>query len=271
MESSTVRFNSKHQNEFFDDLKSRISLYFKENNKTRHGNLNMKIKTIFMLCLLIAPFVCVLTLISSSLGFYLMWVLMGFGTAGIGLSVMHDANHGSYSTSKRVNDWVGYLFNMLGSYHINWKIQHNVLHHTYTNVSGHDEDIEAKIIRLSPDQERKPLFKFQAYYATFFYSIMTIYWILIKDFEQLSRYNQRGLLKGQGTTYTKALTYALLIKVCYFTILFAGPLFLTSFTFWQVLTGWLIMHLVVGTTLSFIFQLAHVLGRLSFPNHRRIM
>jgi len=25
----------------------------------------------------------------------------------------------------------------------NWKIQHNLLHHTYTNIHGHDEDLEA--------------------------------------------------------------------------------------------------------------------------------
>ena len=25
----------------------------------------------------------------------------------------------------------------------NWQIQHNVLHHTYTNIHGHDEDLDA--------------------------------------------------------------------------------------------------------------------------------
>ena len=73
---------------------------------------------------------------------------MGFGMAGIGLAIMHDANHGAYSKNDTVNKFFGGLIKFLGGSETNWKIQHNVLHHTYTNIEGLDEDIEAPVVAL---------------------------------------------------------------------------------------------------------------------------
>jgi linoleoyl-CoA desaturase len=34
----------------------------------------------------------------------------------------------------------------------NWQVQHNVLHHTYTNIPGHDEDLDAgRVIRFTKE------------------------------------------------------------------------------------------------------------------------
>ena len=69
---------------------------------------------------------------------------------GIGVAIMHDANHGAYSSNKRVNKLMGGFLDLVGGYSLNWRIQHNVLHHTFTNIQGHDEDIDAgRIIRFS--------------------------------------------------------------------------------------------------------------------------
>ena len=61
--------------------------------------------------------------------------------AGIGMGVMHDAIHGSYSKNKKINTLLGYTFNLIGANAVVWKIQHNVLHHTYTNIDQADDDI----------------------------------------------------------------------------------------------------------------------------------
>ena len=95
----------------------------------------MVFKTIFMLSLYIVPYLLILSCNFSSLSVLLLWALIGFGMSGIGLSVMHDANHNAYSKNKNVNKWMGYLLNILGGYDLNWRIQHNVLHHTYTNIN----------------------------------------------------------------------------------------------------------------------------------------
>jgi fatty acid desaturase len=36
----------------------------------------------------------------------------------------------------------GTIYILAGNVH-NWQVQHNVLHHTYTNIPGHDEDLDA--------------------------------------------------------------------------------------------------------------------------------
>jgi linoleoyl-CoA desaturase len=71
---------------------------------------------------------------------------------------MHDANHGAYSRSKKINSFFGGLLNLVGAYHVNWKIQHNVLHHTYTNIYGHDEDIRKTAYEYNLPYKSHPTF-----------------------------------------------------------------------------------------------------------------
>ena len=265
MSVPSAKFNTKDRPEFFRVLRGRVNTYFKEKNISRNGNWNMKLKTVFMLALYLTPLVLMLTgVVSSFLPMIAMWVIMGFGMSGIGLSVMHDANHGSYSDSPTVNRFMSYILTIVGGFHTNWQIQHNVLHHSYTNVHGLDEDIEKGVIRFCPTQERKAIFKYQAFYAPFLYGLMTIYWLIGKDFQQLSRYHKNNLLEAQGLTYGKALASILLVKLVYSTIFIALPMMLIDLPWWQILIGFLSMQFISGLILALIFQPAHVVEETHF-------
>ena len=147
---------------------------------------------------------------------------------------------------------------LLGSNVLNWKIQHNVLHHTYTNIQGLDEDIDHKgPIRLSEHTPLKKVHRFQYIYALFFYGLMTIV-MLTNDFTRLRRYSKMGLLTTQGKNLRKEFIKMLLRKTVYLSLIFGLPLWLTSFSFWQILFGFFIMHWVASIILSFVFQMAHV-------------
>ncbi len=202
--------------------------------------------------------------VAAAWGVILMWVLMGFGMSGIGMSVMHDANHGSYSRNKSVNSMLGFVINFIGGYHVNWKIQHNVLHHSFTNVHGFDEDIDKGVFRLSPTQERKPIFRFQAFYAPFLYGLLTIYWFVIKDFQQLLRYHKKNLLTAQGLTFNSALAQIIFHKSWYLLLFLVFPLVMLNLPWWQILLGFLIMHFISGLILALIFQPAHVIEDTDF-------
>ncbi len=255
----------KDRPEFIKELRRRVNQYFKDNDLSKHANLNMKIKTAFMLFLYFVPLSLMITgVIGSFWPAMLMWVLMGLGMSGIGLSIMHDANHGAYSKNQNVNRALGYLLNFVGGYHVNWKIQHNVLHHSYTNVEGHDEDIDSGIMRFSPTQEQKPIFKYQAFYAPLFYGIMTIYWFTAKDFLQIIRYRDNGLLASQGLTFKQALSQVTFNKVWYLGITLILPMIMVSIPWWQMLLGFLLMHFMCGLVLALIFQTAHVIEETSF-------
>ena len=266
MQNTFIRFNQNDRPEFYKTLNERVNAYFTQNKITKYGNANMVIKSIFMFALYFTPFILMVTgVVTGTWMMLLMWFLMGLGLAGIGLAVMHDANHGSYSKSDNLNKFMAISLNFLGGYHVNWRIQHNVLHHTFTNIDGYDEDIEKKgIIRFSPNQERRGFFKFQAMYAPLLYAIITLYWVTYKDFDQLMSYNKRDLLKGQKLTFQKALFRIILFKVLYYGIIIALPISL-GIPWWSVVIGFILMHVVGGLILALVFQSAHVLESTEFP------
>ncbi len=175
----------------------------------------MHFKTVFMLSLFFIPFVLLTIDILDYWWFgLLMWSFMGFGMAGIGLSIMHDANHGAYSKNQSVNKFFGLCLNVVGGFDVNWRIQHNVLHHTYTNIIGMDEDVDAGIVlRFSDSQPRRAHHGYQHYYAWFLYGLMSISWILTKDFIQIIKYNKKNLVTSQGTTLPKAIISLTLWKI----------------------------------------------------------
>ena len=111
MSVPVVKFNTQDNSEYFKELRKRVNSYFKENEISKYANLNMKIKTIFMFSLYFTPFALMLTgVVTGFWPVFLMWVVMGFGMSGVGLAVMHDANHGSYSRRKWVNKALGKIF-----------------------------------------------------------------------------------------------------------------------------------------------------------------
>ncbi len=263
--SSTVRFNKDDQPEFFQELRRRVNQYFTEQGITKYANREMVIKTVFMISLYTIPLIVLLSgTLQATWAIVLMWVLMAFGMSGIGFSVMHDANHGAYSTNPRVNNALGGILNFVGGYHINWRIQHNVLHHSYTNVHEHDEDIDKGIMRFSPNQEHKPGFRYQAFYAPFLYGLMTIFWLVAKDVIQTRDYHKRGLLKAQGLTLGQAITHVALTKTFYVVVVLVLPILILPLAWWQTVLCFLMMHFISGLFLALVFQGAHVLEETHF-------
>lgn len=265
MSRPVVKFNTKENPEFFNVLRKRVNQHFKDKNISKLANTEMKIKTIFMLALYFVPMAMIYTGgVTQTSGIMAMWALMGMGMAGIGLSIMHDANHGAYSKKKWVNQSLGFLINFLGAYHGNWKIQHNVLHHSYTNIEDHDADIENPIMRFSPNQERKKGFKYQVFYAPFLYAIMTLYWFVSKDFERVFRYDRQDLLGTQNLTKNKALFIIAIHKIWYLAFTLIIPIIIVEIPWWQMVLGFIMMHAITGLSLALIFQPAHVIGETSF-------
>lgn len=266
MSVTSIRFNDTDKPEFFKDLKKRVDAYFTENKLSKHGGISMAVKSAFMLLLYFAPLVLILVGVCDSFGLsILMWTIMGFGMSGIGLSIMHDANHGAYSSKPWVNNLMGFVLNFIGGYHVNWKIQHNVLHHSFTNIQGYDEDIDKEgIIRFSPDQPKKKFFRFQLFYSPLLYAVLTLYWVTAKDYVQLISYNRRGLLKTQGVSFGGALVRIVSYKLIYFFVTIFLPIYFTDLLWYQVLLGWLIMQMISGLILALVFQSAHVLEETHF-------
>ncbi len=266
MQLQSIKFSGNHNEEFYKVLRSRVNDYFKSNNISRYANSAMVFKTIAMLLLYFVPFVLLLTLNVPIWMELIFWIIMGFGMAGVGLSVMHDANHGTYSKKDGVNKFIGKVLFLLGGSDVNWRIQHNVLHHTYTNVTGMDEDINpGAVMRFSPHEKRRFLHRFQHFYAWFFYGLMTMMWFISKDYQQAVRYKKKGLIATQRISFGKHLATIIIAKILYGAVFIALPMWLTASPWWVTIIGFLIMQFITGLTLGMIFQPAHVVPTSDYP------
>jgi linoleoyl-CoA desaturase len=227
----------------------------------------MIVKTAIMLLAYFVPYLLVVTgIVTEAVPVLTSVLVMSLGLAGIGLSVMHDANHGAYSGRKWINHVVGYSLNLVGANAFNWKMQHNVLHHSYTNVHEEDEDISPRgVLRLSPHSAWKKIHRFQFVYAWFLYGLMTIVWLFFKDFVRIVRYDKSGLARKHNASIRREWMILIFSKLVYVAYIFVIPLLVTSMMWWQILLGVLAMHYIAGFLLAIIFQPAHVIEGSEFP------
>ena len=265
--NSNIKYSNAKYTVFSTTLRQRVNEYFESQNLSKFGNPAMVMKTIFMVSLYFIPYLMMITgVISNPVAIFFIWVVMGFGMAGIGLSVMHDANHGSYSKYQSVNKYMSYFLDLIGGNSANWRIQHNMLHHSYTNIDNADEDINiSNLMRFSPNQKRFKIHRLQYIYAWFLYSLMTLSRLLWKDISQVNSYHKRGLASSQNKSFKTLVVELTLSKFLYITYILVLPLIFVAIPWWQTLLFFLGMHLIAGLILASIFQPAHVMPASQFP------
>lgn len=260
-----IKFVPKEKTDFHSTVRARVEAHFKEQGISPHANTALIAKTVALLLLYLAPFALLLLLQPSLPWALALWAGMGFGVAGIGMSVMHDANHGAYSANERVNWWLGHTLNLLGGSTHNWKLQHNILHHTYTNITHVDEDIEDRLVlKFSPHTRRRWFHRFQWAYASFFYGLLTLYWVVAKDLVQFAQFTHDGVDPGSPSRRRITLARIVALKLVYFAVFIGIPIAI-GLPWLQVLTGFLIMHFISGMILTLVFQLAHTVEGTEHP------
>lgn len=260
-------FSREEKADFSETLKQRVNDYFRLTKKSRHANLSMKLKSALMSTLFIAPLVLMLTgVITQPWLMFVMWGIMGLGMAGIGTGIMHDALHGVYSKKQWVNKLLGQSMNFIGANAAVWKIQHNTLHHSFTNIEHVDDDIAPPfVLRFSPNQKRYWIHRFQHIYAWPLYAVSSLFLVTSKTIVQLVRYYRQGLV-GSRKQLAKRLVNIVLWKLFYFGYILVLPMLLLPVSPVLVVLMFITMHMVTGTVLSAIFQPAHLVTTSVFPD-----
>ncbi len=257
-----VSFNNSNPL-FFTDLKKSIDHYFLSNKLKKTGDYRLHLKTVILISSAVSMYLLLIfkfQLLSSSFAVLLSAVL-GFTLACIGFNVMHDACHGSYSSRKWVNELLGYTLNALGGNAFIWKFKHNIIHHTYTNVDGIDDDIaKSPLMRQCQSQKWVPAHRFQHIYVVLVYAISSFAWVAMMDFNKYFK----------GKVYTTALQKMSIkdhvifwvSKLLYVLFYVMIPIQFAGVGNWAI--GFTIMHLSMGFTLAIVFQLAHVVEDIDF-------
>ncbi len=267
MQGKRVSFNLKSKPEFIRELRAEVDRYFSESGKSKHGNLQLYLKAVFMLSLYLIPFILMMAgWISTPGGVLLAFIIMGTGKAGVGMGVMHDANHGSFSSNHRINRILGSSMYLLGGFPVNWRYQHNVMHHGFTNIDGHDEDIDpGKVMRISPHKPLLKFHRFQHIYGWFLYGLMTVSWVTTKDFDQLKRYRMENVKLNTPYNYRQLFMILVLAKALYYSLFFVLPILLLPVSWYWVILGFFLMHFTSGLILTTVFQTAHVVPSSMYP------
>jgi len=264
MVKEKIKFHNPDQSEFFTTLKERVQNYFSDKGITHYANGFMIFKIIFFLAGVIGSY---LFLISGTYPLpimYITWIVLGLFTAFAGVNIGHDACHGAISKHRWVNTLFGYSFNLIGANAYMWKIKHNMLHHTYTNIEGYDEDIDSvKLVRLSPNQKLYKFQRYQHYYAFFMYALATLSWVFVKDYR---KFHQKRIGKYENDNIPTSEFFIMYFsKLVYYILILVIPMIMIHYAWWHILLGFVLMHAFEGFAVAIIIQMSHMVEGVEFP------
>jgi linoleoyl-CoA desaturase len=257
---SKITFNNSN-NAFFQAVKKSVDTYFQTNNLKRTGNWKLYLKTWILLPAAVGIYFYLLLGHYSGLAGILVSAFFGLTLVCIAFNVMHDACHNSYSDKKWINNTMGLTMNVLGSNAFLWKIKHNIIHHTYTNIDGLDGDIaHAPLLRECATQKWLPVHRFQWLYMFVLYAVSTLSWALGSDYVRYfqKRIHTTPIRKINGKEHVLFWASKLLYMFTYVLV----PVYVLGWQSWLI--GFLVMHITMGLSLSVVFQLAHMVEKATF-------
>jgi linoleoyl-CoA desaturase len=252
----------KGNDQFLRELRSRVNAYFETTKKSPRDVPAMYFKTATILVWLVATYVTLVFFVTSPWAVVPLAMLLGLAFAAVGFNIQHDGGHKAVSDRQWVNRLMAVSMDLMGGSSYIWDFKHNAIHHTYTNINGHDDDINVGMLgRLSPEQPRYKFHRLQHVYMWLLYGFLMVKWQLFDDFYQLARgkIGSHRIPRPRG----KDLAVFVIGKIFFFSMIFVVPMMLHSV--WTVLGVYLIAAFVEGIVTSIVFQLAHCVEEAEFP------
>lgn len=257
-----IRFGN-HKNPFFTALKEKVNLYFEKESISRNGTVNLYLKGIFFISTYFIAYSILMFAHPANWMALLLCAYLGVAAAAIGFNIMHDGAHGSFSDKKWINVLAAYTINILGGDAVLWKNKHNIIHHTYTNIEGHDQDIaQLPVLRLNALQKKYYLHRFQHLYCFAVYSLSSLLWVFLLDFIKYFQ-GKVGNFKINNMEVKDHFIFWF-SKITYFSFFLIVPAMVWGWT--AAFIGFLVFHFVLGLILSTVFQLAHVVEEAEFTD-----
>ena len=260
-EKRTARIKFADCEGFHRELRAQVKNFFAAPERTARDVPGMYLKSFVILGWTFASYLLMfwftawwqIGLLSTSLG---------LAMAAVGFNIQHDGGHSAYSERRWVNRIMAYTMDMIGASSYVWKHRHNIIHHTYTNITGHDGDVDLGFLgRLTPHQPRLGFHKYQHFYLWPLYGFVTAKWHLMDDFNSVIRgkIGETSFPRPKG----KDLFYFLGGKALFFSLAFAIPMIWFP---WYIVAGvYFLATFLQGIVMSMVFQLAHVIEDAEFP------
>jgi len=151
-----LKFTKDEGTDFYRELNERVEKYFREKGFPKSGNGTMLFKIFLYFSLDILFYILMITS-TSTIAFFIFYLLMGLSVLLTAFNISHDAAHGVAVKSKFWNKFLFSLsFNLQGNNAYVWGKNHNESHHLYTNVEGSDIDVlNNPLFRMTESQPLK--------------------------------------------------------------------------------------------------------------------
>lgn len=247
---------------FRQALRRRVDEYFAISGRKPRDCPRMYIKSAIVLSGCAAVYVVLLIAGSTAWPAIPLAVLLGLSLASAAFNVQHDGGHGAFSDHRWINKLASLTLDVLGGSSYVWARKHNTIHHSYTNLSGHDDDINLGLLgRLSPHQPRLKFHRVQHLYLWVLYGFLPAKWHLYDDFHDVLT----GWIAGHRFPRPTGWDLVVFVagKAIFFSLAFGIPMLLHPW--WWVLILYGITSVVLGVTLSVVFQMAHCVESAAFP------
>lgn len=249
-------------NEFHRTLRQQVQQYFEETGRRPRDCPQMYLKSGLIVAGLLTSYGLLVFAAVAWWQALPLAVLLGLAMAAVGFNIQHDGGHGAYSDHRWINKLAALTLDLLGGSSYVWARKHNAIHHSYTNVTEHDDDINVGALgRLSPHQRRLKVHRLQHLYMWFLYGFLPLKWHFYDDFHNVIT----GRIGGHRIPRPRGRDLVTFVggKAIFFSLAFGLPLLLHPW--WYVLTLYGLATFVQGVALSVVFQMAHCVEEAAFP------
>ena len=255
-----VRFGAR--GEFARELDAEVRAYFVDHGLERRDLPRMYVKSAVILAWFVTSWSLLVFAAHGAIEGVLCAVSLGLSIAAVGMSIMHDGNHGAYSRHRWVNRVFGATLDVMGVCSFIWRRKHNGGHHNYTNVEGIDYDLDfGGLARLSPGQTLRSWHRYQHVYLWFFYGFLLPKWVFHDDFVIL----RKRMIGVHKLPRPSAKEFAAFVAAKVFFVGWSIVIPALYHPLWQVAVFHLVAAFALGVTLGTAFQLAHCTNKAEFP------
>ena len=248
-------------------LRRRLDKFFAEGNISPKADRSMWVKITAGLAVLGGSWIALYAFRPGSWKFIALYVLGGLAQTFLLLNIAHDSNHNAISSVPSINKTLNYVFDICGISSYMWRILHHRGHHSCINLQGEDDALTGRgIFRFTPHEPRARWHRFQHLYALFFYAMFSLDYVFVRDFECFF-FPTHDYLK---TAKHPVKEYAILFagKAFYFTYMLILPVVLLRRSPLLVAAAFVLVHLIVGLSVSLVFQTTHTIDSTYFPLSR---
>jgi linoleoyl-CoA desaturase len=248
-------------------LRRRLDRFFADGKISPKADRAMWIKIAAGLAVLAGSWIAIYALRPDSWKFVALYLLSGIAQTFLLLNIAHDSNHNAISSVPAVNKLLNYVFDVCGINSYMWRILHHRGHHSCINLHGEDDALTGRgIFRFTPHEPRAGYHRFQHLYALFFYALFSLDYVFVRDFESFFLPTHDYLKRAKHPLREIAILFA--GKAFYLTYMLILPGVLLGKSPWLVAGSFLLVHLVVGLSVSLVFQTTHTIDSTYFPTDR---